>query len=207
MLKVYGRANSINVMKVMWLCGDLNIAHTREDVGGAFGKTKEEWYVKMNPNSVVPTIDDGGFVLWESNSIVRYLAAKHGDGMLLPTDIKARADAERWMDWLLTVLGPAMRDVFWGLVRTPPEQRDAKAIEDSRQKSLAALQLLDKHLTGREFVCGPHFTVGDIPLGVYVSRWYKLPIERPALPNVERLLARFKQRPGFKTHVDGIPLT
>jgi glutathione S-transferase len=207
MLKVYGRANSINVQKVMWIIGDLDIPHTREDVGGQFGKTKEDWYLKMNPNSVVPTIDDDGFVLWESNSIVRYLAAKHGKGALLPADLKARADAERWMDWLLTVLGPAMRDVFWGLVRTPPEQRDAKVIEDSRQKSLAALRLLDKHLDGRDFVCGPAFTVGDIPLGVYVCRWYKLPIERPALPNVEKLLARLRQRPGFKTHVDGIPLT
>ncbi|MBM3539465.1 MAG: glutathione S-transferase [Alphaproteobacteria bacterium] len=206
MLKVYGRANSINVQKVMWIIGELNIPHTREDVGGQFGKTKEDWYLKMNPNSVVPTIDDDGFVLWESNSIVRYLAAKHGGG-LLPTDLKARADAERWMDWLLTVLGPAMRDVFWGLVRTPPEQRDAKAIEDSRTKSLAALQLLDRHLAGRDYVCGSSFTVGDIPLGVYVSRWYKLPIERPSLPNVEKLLGRFKQRAAFKTHVDGIPLT
>ncbi len=206
MLKVYGRANSINVQKVMWIVGDLDIPHTREDVGGQFGKTKEDWYVKMNPNSVVPTIDDDGFVLWESNSIVRYLAAKHGGG-LLPTDIKARADAERWMDWLLTVFGPGMRDVFWGLVRTPPEQRDAKVIEDSRQKSIAALKLLDRHLVGRDYVCGSAFTVGDIPLGVYVARWYKLPIERPALPNVEKLLARFKERPGFRTHVDGIALT
>ena len=207
MLKVYGRANSINVQKVMWIIGDLNIPHTREDVGGQFGKTKEDWYVKMNPNSVVPTIDDDGFVLWESNSIVRYLAAKHSNGGIMPTDPKARADAERWMDWLLTVYGPAMRDVFWQLVRTPPEQRNPKVIEESRSKSIAALQLLDRHLAGRDYVCGPNFTVGDIPLGVYVCRWYKLPIERPSLPNVEKLLARFRERPGFRTHVDGIPLT
>jgi glutathione S-transferase len=207
MLKVYGRANSINVQKVMWIIGDLNIPHTREDVGGAFGKTKEDWYMKMNPNSVVPTIDDDGFVLWESNTIVRYLAAKHGTGDLLPTDLKARADAERWMDWLLTVLGPAMRDVFWGLVRTPPEQRDAKAIEDSRQKSYAALQILEKQLAGRDHVTGKSFTVGDIPIGVFVNRWFKLPIERPKLANLEAYHARLKQRPGFKTHVDGIALT
>jgi len=207
MLKVYGRANSINVMKVMWIIGDLNIPHTREDVGGQFGKTKEDWYLKMNPNSIVPTIDDDGFVLWESNSIVRYLAAKHGKGDLLPADLKARADAERWMDWLLTVLGPAMRDVFWGLVRTPPEQRDAKAIEDSRQKSYGSLQILEKQLAGQDFVTGKSFTVADIPIGCFVNRWFKLPIERPALPNVAAYHERLKQRPGFKTHVEGIPLT
>ena len=207
MLKVYGRANSINVQKVMWIVGDLNIPHTRDDVGGQFGKTKEDWYVKMNPNSVVPTIDDDGFILWESNTIVRYLAAKHGKGDLLPTDIKARADAERWMDWLLTVLGPAMRDVFWGLVRTPPDKRDAKAIEDSRQKSYAALQILEKQLAGRDYVTGKSFMVADIPIGVFVNRWFKLPIERPKLANVEAYHARLKERPGFKTHVDGIPLT
>jgi glutathione S-transferase len=207
MLKVYGRANSINVMKAMWIIGELDIPHTREDVGGEFGKTKEDWYLKMNPNSVVPTIDDDGFILWESNTIVRYLAAKHGRTDLLPSDLKARADVERWMDWLLTVLGPGMRDVFWGLVRTPPEKRDLKAIEDSRTKSIAALTILDKQLAGRDYVTGSAFTVADIPIGVYVCRWYKLPLERPKLANVEAYLGRLKQRPGFKTHVDGIPLT
>lgn len=207
MLKVYGRANSINVQKVMWIIGDLNIPHTREDVGGQFGKTKEDWYLKMNPNSVVPTIDDSGFTLWESNTIVRYLAAKHGDASLLPTDLKARADVDRWMDWLLTLYGPGMRDVFWGLIRTPPEKRDMKAIEESRTKSIAALTILDKQLNGRDYVTGSNFTVGDIPIGVYVNRWFKLPIERPNLANVAAYHERLKKRPGFRTHVDGIPLT
>lgn len=207
MLKVYGRANSINVMKVMWIVGDLKIPHTREDVGGAFGKTKESWYLEINPNSLVPTIDDDGFTLYESNAIVRYLAAKHAAGSLWPSDAKQRADIDRWMDWQLTTLGPAMREVFWGLVRTPPEKRDAKLIEDSRQKSFAALQILDKHLADKEFVGGKAFTMGDIPAGVFVSRWFKLPIERPRLAKVEAYHARLKQRPGFAAHVDAIPLT
>jgi len=207
MLKVYGRANSINVMKVMWVVGDLKIAHTREDVGGQFGKLKEDWYVKMNPNSVVPTIDDDGFTLWESNAIVRYLAAKHGAGSLWPDDAKTRADSDRWMDWQLSVLGPAMREVFWGLVRTPPEKRDARLIEDSRQKSYAALQILDRHLANRDYVAGSSLSMGDVPVGVFVSRWFKLPIDRPALGNVEKYHARLKQRAGFAQHVDAIPLT
>jgi glutathione S-transferase len=207
MLKVYGRANSINVMKVMWVVGDFKIPHTREDVGGQFGKTKDDWYVRMNPNSVVPTIDDDGFTLWESNSIVRYLGAKHAAGSLWPADAKARADVDRWMDWQLSVLGPAMRDVFWQLVRTPAEKRDAKVIDDSRQKSIAALQILDKHLATRDFVGGSAFTMGDVPVGVFVNRWYKLPIERPPLANLDKYHARLKQRPGFMTHVQEIPLT
>jgi glutathione S-transferase len=207
MLKVYGRANSINVMKVMWVVGDLKIPHTREDVGGQFGKTKDDWYVRMNPNSVVPTIDDDGFTLWESNSIVRYLGAKHAAGSLWPTDAKARADVDRWMDWQLSVLGPAMRDVFWQLVRTPAEKRDTKVIDDSRQKSIAALQILDKHLATRDFVGGGTLTIGDVPVGVFVNRWHKLPIERPTLANVAAYHARLKQRSGFMTHVQEIPLT
>lgn len=207
MLKVYGRANSINVMKVMWVVGDLKIPHTREDVGGQFGKTKDDWYVKMNPNSVVPTIDDDGFTLWESNSIVRYLGAKHAAGSFWPTDATARADVDRWMDWQLSVLGPAMREAFWGLVRTPPEKRDPKAIEGSRQASFAALQILDRHLAGRDFVGGGALTMGDVPVGVFVNRWFKLPIERPALSNVAKYHERLKQRPGFAAHVEAIPLT
>lgn len=207
MLKIYGRANSINVMKVMWVVGDFNIPHTREDVGGAFGKTKDDWYVKMNPNSVVPTIDDDGFTLWESNSIVRYLGAKHAAGSLWPSDARARADVDRWMDWQLSVLGPAMREVFWGLVRTPPEKRDMKLIEGSRQASINALTILDRHLAGRDFVGGSALTIGDVPVGVFVSRWFKLPIERPTLANVASYHARLKQRPGFAQHVEAIPLT
>lgn len=207
MLKIYGRANSINVQKVMWVVGDLDIPHTRVDVGGQFGQTKDAWYVAMNPNSVVPTIDYDGFVLWESNTIVRYLGAKHGANSFWPADSKVRANAECWMDWQLTILAPAMLPVFWGLVRTPPEQRDVSAIEAGRQKCIGALKMLDRHLAMRDFVGGNTLTVGDVPVGVFVSRWYKLPIDRPALPSLEEYYARLKQRPGFAIHVDSIALS
>ena len=122
MLKIWGRSTSINVQKVMWAIGELNLPHERIDVGGAFGRTKEPFYLAMNPNALVPTLEeDDGFTLWESNSIVRYLAAKHGAGTLEPANPQERARASQWMDWMLTVCAPAIHGLFWGLIRTPPE--------------------------------------------------------------------------------------
>jgi glutathione S-transferase len=154
----------------------------------------------------VPTIDDDGFVLWESHTIVRYLAAKHASGTLYPSDLKARADAERWMDWAFTFQA-AMRNVFWGLIRTPPEKRDAKAIEEARVNSnRLATDVLERSLERRAFVAGETFTMGDIPIGCEVQRWMRCPIERPKLPNVEAWFARLGQRAPFKKIVD-IPLS
>ena len=133
MLKIWGRTTSSNVQKVMWAVGELGLAYERIDIGGPFGKNNEPAYLAMNPNGLVPTLEeDDGFLLWESNSIVRYLAAKHGPGKLEPKDLRAQASAGRWMDWQLSVAGPAITPVFWGLIRTPPEKRDPAAI-DGRQ--------------------------------------------------------------------------
>ena len=200
MLKIYGRNTSVNVMKVLWACVELNLPFTREDVGGNFGKTREPWYLAMNPNARVPTIDDDGFTLWESNTIVRYLAAKHGRGTLWPDDPKTRADGERWMDWQLSVFGPAITPVFWQLIRTPAEKRDMAAVEAGRKASAEALAMLDARLADRDFVAGTALTCGDIPVGAMVHRWYALPIERPKLPNLDRYYARLGERPGYKAH-------
>jgi glutathione S-transferase len=160
----------------------------------------------MNPNSLVPTIEDDGFVLWESHSIVRYLAAKHGAGTLWPADLRARADAERWMDWAFTFQG-AMRDVFWGLIRTPPEKRDMKAIEAGARKSAELLErVLERNLESLDYVAGESFTMGDIPIGAEVQRWMRVPIARPRLPALEAWFERLRARPAFLRHVD-IPLT
>lgn len=199
-LKIYGRTTSINVMKVLWTCVELGVPFTREDVGGPFGRNNEPWYRAMNPNGLVPTIDDDGFILWESNTVARYLAAKYGGGRLWPLGTQARADSERWMDWQLSVLGPAMFGVFWGLIRTPADKRDANAIEASRQKTIDAFRLLDAHLGTRDFVAGSALTIGDIPVAPFVHRWYALPIERPAMPNLEKYYKRLSERPGYKTH-------
>ena len=129
MLKIWGRTTSSNVQKVMWAIGELGLKYERVDIGGPFGKNNEPAYLAMNPNGLVPTLEeDDGFLLWESNSIVRYLAAKHGPGKLEPKDLRAQASAARWMDWQLSVAGPAITPVFWGLIRTPPEKRDQGAI-------------------------------------------------------------------------------
>jgi glutathione S-transferase len=205
MLKIWGRVNSVNVKKALWAAEELGLKYERIDAGLQFGINKTPEYLKMNPTGLVPTIDDDGFKLWESHTIVRYLAAKHGAGTLWPTDPKARADAERWMDWAFT-LQRAMRDVFWGLIRTPPEKRDAKAIEEGRKKSAELLAIPESVLAGRRYITGASFTMGDIPLGCEVQRWMRVPIERPALPNLEAWFERLRERPAFRTFVD-IPLS
>ena len=146
MLKILGRNNSSNVQKVLWCCAELGLPFEREDYGGPFGKTKEEPYLTLNPNSVVPTVIDDDLVLWESNTIIRYLAAKHGEGTLLPADLGTRALGERWMDWQLSVINKFMPTVFMGLVRTPPEKRDNAAIAAARDGDENALAILDRYL-------------------------------------------------------------
>ena len=206
MLKIWGRVNSVNVKKVLWATEELGLRYERIDAGMQFGVTKTPEYLKMNPNALVPTIEDDGFVLWESHTIVRYLAAKHGAGALYPKDLRARADAERWMDWAFTFQN-AMRAVFWGLIRTPAEKRDAKAIEEGRVKSnQLAAEVLERSLEKRAYVIGDAFTIGDIPIGCEVQRWMRVPIERPKLPNVEAWFGRLGERPAFRKIVD-IPLS
>jgi glutathione S-transferase len=161
--------------------------------------------MKMNPNSLVPTIEDDGFVLWESHTIVRYLCAKHGAGTLWPSDLRARADAERWMDWAFT-FQRAMRDVFWGLIRTPAQKRDMKAIEAGREQTAKLLPVLEHNLAGRKYVGGASFTMGDIPIGCEVQRWMRVPVERPSSPMVEAWFERLRERPAYRKFVD-IPLS
>jgi glutathione S-transferase len=206
MLKIWGRNTSVNVQKVMWAVGELGLPHERIDVGGAFGRNNEPAYLAMNPNGLVPTLEEeDGFVLWESNSIVRYLAAKYGAGTLEPADLRARARASSWMDWQLTVAGPALTPVFWGLIRTPPEKRDAAAIEAGKVKSMAAMKILDAQLGKTAFVAGDTLSMGDIPVGLVAYRFRRLIEERKGLDNLERWFAAIEQRPAFKQQVLAVP--
>lgn len=205
MLKVWGRTNSVNVKKALWAAEELGLEFQRIDAGMEHGVTKTPEYLKMNPNSLVPTIDDDGFVLWESHTIVRYLAAKHGAGTLWPTDLRARADAERWMDWAFTFQS-AMRAVFWGLIRTKPEERDHQAIEEGRQRSAQLLAIPERTLSERPYLGGATLTMGDIPLGCEVQRWMRVPMERARFPNVQAWFDRLCARPAFRKHVD-LPLS
>lgn len=206
MLKIWGRTNSVNVKKALWIAEELGLQYQRIDAGLQFGVNDTPEYRRMNPTGLVPTIDDGGFVLWESHAIVRYLAAKHAAGTLWPTDLRVRADAERWMDWTHTFSREFQRPVFWPLVRTPPEKRDNKAIEEARKKCAALLAIPDSALAGRKYLAGEQFTMGDIPLGCHVQLWMRLPLERPDYPHLKAWFDRLCERPAFRKIVD-IPLS
>ena len=159
----------------------------------------------MNPNGLVPTLEEGGFVLWESNSIVRYLAAKYGAGRLEPADLHARARASSWMDWQISVAAPALTPVFWGLIRTPPEKRDPAAIEAGKVKTMAAMKILDAQLGKTAFVAGDTLSMGDIPVALMAYRFRRLVPDRPGLDHLERWFTAIEQRPAFKEHVLAIP--
>jgi glutathione S-transferase len=208
MLKIWGRNTSSNVQKVMWAIGEMQLPHQRIDVGGAFGKNNEAPYLAMNPNGLVPTLEEeDGFTLWESNSIVRYLAAKHQSRVLEPADLKTRALAHKWMDWQLSVMGPAITPVFWGLIRTAPEKRDPAAIDAGKVKTIAAAKMLDAQLGETQYLAGDAFSYGDIPVGIMVYRFVQLIPERPAMPHLDRWYAAISSRPAFKQQVGSVPLT
>ncbi|MEO8739083.1 MAG: glutathione S-transferase family protein [Casimicrobiaceae bacterium] len=206
MLVIWGRTNSINVQKVLWCAEELALEYRRVDAGGAFGIVNTPEYRKLNPNGLVPTIEDDGVALWESNAIVRYLAAKYPAGGLWPDDLRARGLADQWLDWSHTTFLPAMRDMFLGLIRTAPEQRDLRAIEQSRVGTAAALEIIDAQLAAHEYLAGDAFSMGDIAMGCGVWRWLSLPIEHPDLPSVRRWFDRLALRPPFRKAVM-LPLT
>ena len=205
-IKIWGRRDSSNLQKVVWCCAELGVAFDRIDLGGKFGGNKEKPYLDLNPNGLVPTIEDGGFVLWESNTIVRYLTEKYGGGKLLSPAAEGRANASRWMDWQLTTLGPAIVPLFWGLVRTPEEKRDKAVIDTAIDKCGRAWKIVDDQLTKGSYLAGNDFTIGDIPLGVWAYRWFKLPIERPKLDHLSAWYKRLCQRQAYQTHIM-IPMT
>lgn len=206
MLKIWGRMSSINVKKVVWTAQELGLDFQRTEAGGQFGVVKTPEYMQLNPNSLVPMIEDEGFVLWESNVIVRYLCARHSAGDMYPTDLHERFDAERWMDWQQTTLNPASRPGFVQLIRTPPEQRDAALVAHSNAAVEALMATLDAHLAQRYFMIGERFTVADIPLACEVHRWFGLPQPRQSRPNIERWYDSICARQASKGVLD-LPLS
>ena len=155
----------------------------------------------MNPNGRVPTIDDDGFVLWESNAIVRYLAARHGTGTLYPEEPRRRADADRWMTWQSATVGRNMRGLIHAMFNPPPEQRDPAAAALMVDTATAHWAILDGQLNGRAFVLGPEFTMADIPMGAYALRWFEMDIARPVMPHLEAWYARLRDREAYRTQV------
>jgi len=201
MLKIWGRTNSVNAKKALWTLEELKLPYERVDAGMQFGVVNTPEYRRMNPNGLVPTIDDDGFVLWESHAIVRYLAAKHGAGSLWPTDLRVRANADRWMDWTFTFAG-ALRPVFWNLIRTPPEKRDPKGVEEGIQKTGELAGYVEMHLADQPYVAGEVLTMGDIPLGCHLQLWFRLDIARPAVPRLKAWFERLCARPAYTKIVD-----
>lgn len=186
MLKIWGRINSANVKKVVWVAQELALPFQRIDVGGPFGGVNTPEFLALNPNGTVPVIEDDDFVLWESNSIVRYLASKYGDGTLYPADLQQRADIERWLDWQTTEFHPTLVPAFLNLVRLPPEQRQPELAEKARQQLEPLAQLLDDQLAKRAYLSGDAFTVADLVVGCSVHAWFNLPLERVERPHLWR---------------------
>jgi glutathione S-transferase len=209
MIKIWGRNTSSNVQKAMWAVGELGLAHERINIGGSFGGNKEPPYLAINPNGLVPTLEEeDGFTLWESNSVARYLAGKHDKaGVLEPKDPKQRALASQWMDWQLSVVAPAIFAAFWGLIRTQAEKRDMAAIKTSQEKTTDAMKILDAQLGKTAFVAGAAFSYGDIPVGVMCYRYRQLVPGRPATPNLDRWYEAISKRKAFQDNVGSIPLT
>jgi glutathione S-transferase len=202
MLKIWGRMSSINVRKVVWAAQELGLAFGRVDAGQQFGVVSTAEYLTKNPNGLVPLIEDDGFALWESNVIVRYLCAKHAPGTLYPQELRARFDAERWMDWQQTTFNPAGRGAFMQLIRTAPELRQQAVIESSQAATEKCLALLDAHLAGRDYLCGAQFTMADIPLGCELHRWLSLPLSHHPHAHVQRWFERLYARPAARGVLD-----
>ena len=198
-LKIWGRKNSVNVQKVLWCLSELDLGYERIDAGMAFGRNNEPDYLAMNPNGRVPTLVDGDFVLWESNSVMRYLARAYApESTLYPKAPKARAGVDRWLDWTLSTLQPVDRPVFWALVRTPVAQRDMVAIQKDADAEAVQWRIVDAQLATRRFIEGDDFTIADIALGAYARRWFGVEgISKPVLPHLDRWFAQFAGRKGF----------
>ena len=201
-LRIWGRLTSINVKKVVWTAQELDLDFERVEAGGVHGIVKTPEYLRLNANALVPVIEDDGYVLWESNVIVRYLCAKHSMGQMYPADLHERFDAERWMDWQQTTVNPASRPGFWQLIRTPVEQRSAQVIADSNAAVERLMTVLDTHLAERHFMLEERFSMADIALGCEVHRWFGLMQALEKRPHLERWFAELRARPASRGVLD-----
>ena len=202
MLKIWGRKNSSNVRKPLWAAEELGLDYEALDAGGAFGVVDTPEYRAMNPNGRVPVIEDDGFVLWESNVIVRYLLAKHAPASnWYPADPQARAIADKWMDWATASFASPFRTVFWGVLRTPADQQDWPAIRAAIKECTELLAMADQALADTPYLSGGEIGMGDIPLGSFIYAWFEMPIERAPQPHLQAWYERLKQRPAYRKAV------
>ncbi|MDD2058697.1 glutathione S-transferase [Pseudomonas sp. GD03860] len=201
MLRILGKASSINVRKVLWTCAELNLDFEREDWGSGFQSTHDERFLALNPNAMVPVIQDGDFVLWESNSIIRYLANRYGGEHLYPPAPRLRARVDQWMDWQATDLNGSWSYAFLSRVRQSPAHQDPEALATACRNWARNMTLLDRQLesTGA-YVSGDAFSLADIPIGLSVNRWFQTPIDHPPLPAVQAYYDRLNGREGYRLH-------
>lgn len=207
MLRILGKSSSINVRKVLWLCAEMDLPFEQEQWGSGFQSTEVPEFKRLNPNALVPVILDDDFVLWESNSICRYLASRHGRTDLLPQEARARARVEQWMDWQVAELNASWRYAFMALVRRSPTHNDTAALEQSVQSWNRHMGILDDQLsTTGGYAAGGTFTLADIVIGLSTHRWFSAPMERPNLPSVTAYYERLSERAPFLTHGrNGLP--
>lgn len=201
MLKIWGRANSINVQKVLWCAAELGLEFERTDVGGPFGGTDTNEYRAMNPMGLIPTIVDGETTLWESHTCIRYLVAKHDTGNLWQHNIAARAESEKWMDWVLTTVNRPMTTIFKGLIRTPEAERNLDEIEKAKETMGRLWAIADERLADQNYLASTQFTIADLALGPYAYRFFGLFGKKNELSNVVAWYDRLTSREGFCTHV------
>jgi len=200
-LQLWGRLSSCNVQKAVWALEELGLDYERIDVGGDFGGLDRPEYLAMNPHGRIPTLVDGAVVVWESEAILRYLAARYGAGRLWADDPATRAAADQWMAWTAASLYPDWIRLFWKLVRMPPSRRDPKAIERHRRATVGHYQTLDRHLASHRYIAGDDLSMADIPAGTTLYRWFEMEIERPAMPHLEAWYDRLRARPAYRTAV------
>lgn len=198
MLRLLGHPPSINVRKVRWTAFELGLELDHAEVRGDAPEVRA-----LNPNAQVPVLVDGAFVLWESNAICRYLAAREGRDDLLPVAPRERARVEQWMDWQASELNPAWNYAFQHHLRRSPAHADPVAAGVSERRWNRLMTVLDGELARRDdYLALDRFTLADLVIGVSVRRWQATPIERPALPAVERYLERLERHPGFRRYGD-----
>ncbi|CNH28916.1 putative glutathione S-transferase-family protein [Yersinia thracica] len=202
MLTIWGRNNSTNVKKVLWCLEELGLSYERIDAGGQYGQLNSPLYRSLNPNGLIPCLQDDDFILWESNTIVRYLAAQYGANTLYLPDAKQRAAAEKWMDWATFSIAAPFKSVFIGLVRTAPELQDKAQIAHGIVQWNTLMAIADEALSKQSYLSGDKFGLGDIPLGCLAYAWFNLSIERPQLPHLQHWYQNLTERAAFQKVID-----
>jgi glutathione S-transferase len=201
MMRIWGRRSAFNVQKALFALGELELPHEHIEAGGSAGGLRTPEFLAMNPNGAIPVLRDGDTTIWESHSIVRYLAAEYGAGTLWAEDPAVRSLADRWMDWAQATLQPAFMQLFWSYYRTPEAERNEKRIQAAARQCVQAFELLDGHLADARYVAGDAFTMGDIPAATALYRYFEMGVETPAVPNVRRWYADLSERPAFREHI------